>query len=202
MSLTPTKNTPAYTAIGSRKTPQNILGLMQKIASLLALEGYTLRSGGAPGADSAFELGCNQNGGKKEIFLPWKGFNKNQSTLTCPSPEAYEIAQKIHPYWKGCKQTSKNLHARNIHQVLGENLKSPSQFVLFWADTSNGKPIGGTATAVNLARNKSIPTYNLKDKEIKDKWLKFSEGKIKLKEVLNTYQPTQNSTDPILDLPR
>jgi len=44
---------------------------MRRCATRLELLGYTLRSGGANGADTAFEEGCC----RKELYLPWPGFN-------------------------------------------------------------------------------------------------------------------------------
>ena len=64
-----------YTGIGSRTTPEHILKLMTKIGKYLALNGYVLRSGGANGADTAFEIGCDEGKGVKEIFIPPFNFN-------------------------------------------------------------------------------------------------------------------------------
>ena len=61
----------SYAGIGSRKTPVHILSKMRRVAERLEVRGYTLRSGGADGADTAFEEGCK----RKEIFLPQPGFN-------------------------------------------------------------------------------------------------------------------------------
>ena len=60
-----------YAGIGSRETPKNKCRLMTKIAKILSGK-YTLRSGGADGADSAFEAGAGDN---KQIFLPSNYFN-------------------------------------------------------------------------------------------------------------------------------
>jgi hypothetical protein len=159
-----------YAGIGSRKTPRDILELITLIGVSLGKLGLTLRSGGAPGADSFFEQGCNQSSGKKEIYLPWKGFNKSESTLFAPSKKAFDIAKTIHPKWANCSPASKKLHARNIHQVLGKDLKTPVSFVLYWAETKNSEVQGGTATAVNLAKRMNIPSFNLLDKKIKKLW--------------------------------
>jgi hypothetical protein len=48
------------------------------------------------------------------------------------------------------------LHARNVYQILGEDLQSPSQFVISW--TPGGCEIGGTRTALVLAKRRGIPT--------------------------------------------
>jgi len=47
-----------YTGVGSRKTPLSILKVMRKLGYKLAIDGWMLRSGGADGADSAFEKGA------------------------------------------------------------------------------------------------------------------------------------------------
>lgn len=82
-----------YTGIGSRGTPSEILEIMTDIARFLAETGYTLRSGGASGADTAFESGVLHID-KKEIYLPWSGFNGNTSPRFGVSDEAMELASK------------------------------------------------------------------------------------------------------------
>ena len=72
-----------YTGVGSRKTPGAIFDLMGEIGRNLAIDGYVLRSGGASGADTAFEQGCDLHEGMKEIYLPWKGFSGIQGGRDC-----------------------------------------------------------------------------------------------------------------------
>ena len=148
-----------YAGIGSRQTPAGILDTMENIGRELASKGYILRSGGADGADSAFERGCDQAGGKKEIFLPWAGFNDNPSPLTRVSNRAMILASQYHPGWFNMSQGARKLHARNGHQVLGEHLNSPVDFIVCW--TKDGKDIGGTAQAMRIARAYNIRIYNL-----------------------------------------
>lgn len=129
--------TKAYAGIGSRETPEDVLETMRKIAAFLARQGYTLRSGAAPGADSAFEEGAVASGGKTEIWVPWKGFNQHRSTLF-PTPEAFALAEKHHPAWASCKQGARALHARNGHQVLGASLSDPVDFIVCWTKGGTG----------------------------------------------------------------
>lgn len=150
-----------YGGIGSRETPRDVFERMIAIGRKLAEAGYTLRSGGADGADSAFERGCDEVRGSKEIFLPWKGFNKHSSALCMPSQEAKNIAARIHPVWEQLSHGAKLLHARNIHQILGRNLQEPVEFVICW--TMGGGIRGGTATAMKLATEHGIQVYNLYD---------------------------------------
>lgn len=146
-----------YTGVGSRSTPSSIMALMSHTASVLENHGYTLRSGGAPGADYAFEEGvvhdCN-----KEIWVPWIGFNSNNST-NIPSARAYDIASTVHPAWDRLKESHRLLHARNIHQVLGADLNTPSSFLICWTENADVK--GGTATAIRLAHRYNIPVINI-----------------------------------------
>jgi predicted Rossmann fold nucleotide-binding protein DprA/Smf involved in DNA uptake len=46
-----------YTGIGNRSTPTALLPVLTKISQILANKGLILRSGGAEGADEAFEQG-------------------------------------------------------------------------------------------------------------------------------------------------
>ena len=55
-----------YAGIGSRETPPDILREMEGTAHTLNGMRYVLRSGGARGADSAFQ---NGSGGNAQIFL-------------------------------------------------------------------------------------------------------------------------------------
>ena len=64
-----------------RNTTQKLRNIGKNIGNRLALEGFVLRSGGADGADTFFEIGCDMSNGLKEIYLPWNNFNNNLSQL-------------------------------------------------------------------------------------------------------------------------
>jgi hypothetical protein len=167
----------SYAGVGSRNTPAFILEFIEKIAQTLAKQGYILRSGGADGADSAFEQGCLAGNGQKEIYLPWKGFNKNTSSLCTPSQDAYRIASETHPYFDNLKDPAKLLMARNTHQVIGADCQSPCFLVLCWtqdgADNRNvqtSNKSGGTGQAIRLAKKYGVPVHNLYHQHIKQLW--------------------------------
>lgn len=148
-----------YAGIGSRETPVEWCHVFTQIAKELSQRyGAVLRSGHADGADWAFEDGCNQVYGKKEIYIPWKGFNHSGSDLIVENIEAYKLAEKYTPYWSNLKDSVKKLFARNTHQVLGWGLDSKSDFVVCW--TKDGKEVGGTRLALVLARANGIPIFN------------------------------------------
>jgi hypothetical protein len=141
---------PIYAGIGSRETPDDILNTMAATGELFALEGCILRSGGAKGADMAFELGCDSAKGEKEIFRPEDA-----------TPEAYELAEKYHPNWNACRGYVRGLHARNGQIVLGRNLDTPVDEVICWTPGASGS--GGTGQALRIAKAFEIPVIDLGD---------------------------------------
>ena len=158
-----------YTMIGSRETPEEIMDLMSDLAIALSHEGFTVRSGGANGADK-----CAEEASFIEIYLPWDGFNSkyhngfgfiNYSTLGLTG-EADKLCSIHHQWWANVKKEGvKHLHRRNCHQVLGAGLKSPSLFVVCFAKPDEkrgeGHVQGGTGTAVSLALSRGIKVINL-----------------------------------------
>lgn len=179
----------AYTGIGSRQTPAEIVGVMEDAAFRLARMGFVLRSGKAAGADAAFQQGVQKyvtdNGINffqhlAEIYIPWKGFKGGDGLIddwdiTLDSVDKrlpdqadmrWDWVKEVHGGWERLSQGARKLHERNIHQLFGENLSdaflNQSKFVLYYApETRKGDPKGGTATAVNLAKKSSIRTLNL-----------------------------------------
>jgi len=155
-----------YTGIGSRETPVKILHIMTNIATALEKKGWLLRSGGADGADLAFENGVTKY---KNIYLPWRGFNDSTSNLYHISDEALEIASRHHPGWAHLSSPIRKLMARNVYQVQGVNLDQNSKFLICWtpdgcesAETRTNKT-GGTGLAISLASELGIPIFNLKN---------------------------------------
>lgn len=149
----------AYAGIGSRQTPEDIMTIMSGFAVLAESLGWILRSGAAEGADAAFERGVS-NPANKQIYLPWGRFNNHTSLRTKPLDLAYEYAKEVFPYnWDVLSQGAKKLHARNMHQVLGDHLADPVKFIICW--TPNGEVTGGTGSALRLAAELDIPVFNL-----------------------------------------
>jgi hypothetical protein len=138
---------PAYAGIGSRQTPPEMCALITGYARRLAAAAYLLRSGGARGADQAFESGA---GACRQVFEPRHA-----------TPEAMELASRFHPAWDRCNATSRRLLARNGMIILGEDLVSPVRFVLCW--TPDGRASGGTGQALRIAADRAIPIFNLHD---------------------------------------
>lgn len=148
-----------YTGIGSRKTPPSVLKAFEFLGEEFAKRGYWLRSGGADGADSAFEKGCKLFSGKSEIYLPWQGFNgkgskKSEIYEYYNIEEATSLAKKYHPCWDNLSFGGKALMTRNSYQILGLDLQTPSSFVVCY--TKDGKGGGGTGQALRIAKDYGI----------------------------------------------
>lgn len=147
-----------YAGIGARDTPPEILDRMASVGRYMASWGHTLRSGGARGADSAFEKGCVSKQGKMEIYLPYQYFNKNESLLFGSCIEARKIAKEFHPVWDNLGDRARDFMGRNSYQILGKDLNTPTDFVVCW--TPKGQIVGGTGQALRIARHFNIPVFN------------------------------------------
>jgi hypothetical protein len=169
---TPARGT--YAGIGARATPADVLELMSEVASKLAAESWTLRTGGAKGADQAFFDGASSVRGCAEVFLPWPQYNGHlEFRLGRPSRRAYEIAAKHHPAWTSCSSAVQALHARHCHQVLGDLLDDPVGFVLCYTPdgslTGNTRAAGGTGQALRVARSAGVTVFNLQRPEHRER---------------------------------
>ncbi len=168
-----------YAGIGARVTPPSILEKMSNIAYSLAADGWVLRSGGSPGADTAFEQGCDSAVGKKEIYLPWENFNGNKSSLYDVTPQAIKLTTAYYPNPNllAFKHYIAKLHGRNAQQILGQNLDSPIKFVVCWtsdgceSDEDRTKDTGGTGQAISISSCRGIPVFNLANDDAADKLL-------------------------------
>lgn len=137
-----------YAGIGSRATPEDVLKEMTVYAQVLYSLGLTLRSGGARGADQAFEKGSRRN----EIYLP----KDNNPMWT----EVFNM--HFHPRPDRLSPDGWNMMCRNAMQILGVNGNTPVEFVICW--TKDGKASGGTGQAIRIAEAFDIPVYNLYNK--------------------------------------
>lgn len=166
-----------YTGIGSRETPERYLKIMTELASCLERTGWTLRSGGSWGADEAFQKGVTDY---SNIFLPNPNFRKGEGIkgvcvedIELIRTAMYNVSKyNLHENWdnlinsKG-GMTALKLHTRNVFQILGSDLKSPTKFVVCY--TKDGatnlddisKNTGGTRTALRLACHFNVPIFNL-----------------------------------------
>jgi len=162
-----------YAGIGARKTPSDIQDIMTEIARKFEAEDWILRSGGAAGADQAFERGVF-NPSAMQIYLPndrpFQGHIPGQrpgwiNYQTLPGAlQAQQLVNKFHPAPDRLSPYARHLMARNAMQTLGPNLKQPSSLVVAW--TPGGEVTGGTGQALRLADSYGIPIRNLGNQEV------------------------------------
>ncbi len=169
-----------YTGIGSRETPEKYLSLMTELSYYLDRTGWTLRSGGSWGADEAFQKGVSSD--FSNIFLPKINWRKDEGIIgVCIDDkelirDAMYIISKyfLHEDWdhllnsKGdAALTTVKLHTRNVFQVLGDNLKNPSKFLVCYTRDGatkieeTNRDTGGSRTAIRLADTFGVPIFNL-----------------------------------------
>ena len=145
-----------YAGIGNRfGVPDSELAFVERLAAYLARIGFTCRSGGAVGTDTAFERGATDVG--QRLLEKFSANGVRRSPLR---DELMEVSARHHPDWEACDDYVRLLHARNAQIVLGKTMVLPVRFVLCWAaDPSKG----GTSQALRLADHYGIKWVNLRD---------------------------------------
>lgn len=180
-----------YAGIGSRQTPSEVCAVFASLAGHLGQAGWTLRSGRAQGADSAFECGARAVRGPCEIYLPNKHNYMSIDQVIHSSSEdimkgasyLYEvtgsvlgckvIARLLHPNGKNLSPHALELHARNTYQILGQDLNTPVQFVVCW--TEGGRGEGGTGQALRLAKMLNIPILDFGVYDAQEGWYQMAD---------------------------
>lgn len=167
-----------YAGIGARQTPPNVLSVMRDLGTKLEEDGWILRSGGAKGADSAFEAGV-RNPKSKEIFIPGRSFNGHYSnqqgvidaTQLASFEKALATVNQYHPAPDRLSPFARNLMARNAMQMQGIDMNTPSKLAVLW--TPNAQTVGGTGQAMRMAGDLGIVIRNLADASTYKNVLKY-----------------------------
>ena len=171
-----------YTGVGARNTPKKILKLMKKIGYYMVSKNVILRSGGAEGADTAFQKGCEkwckENNVKFKdrqcIIIPWNNFNNHtvnvdKGITTDNHWLSYDITIDTHPNDKNLKDAHMKLMQRNVTQVYGYEPHDQSGLLICWtpdgAVEKTTQISGGTGQAIRLAINGDVEVFNLKNKK-------------------------------------
>ena len=134
-----------YAGIGNRVLPEETRFELRMIAYSMSRLGWSLRTGGAEGADRAFMDG--HGAARVEVFGPEDA-----------TDAAMAMAATYHPAWWACDDHARRLLGRNAQIILGRNLDDPVAAVLAYAAD---KTRGGTALGMRIARAHGIPAVNL-----------------------------------------
>lgn len=172
----------AYAGIGSRRTPDAVLAAMADLAETLGHSGCVLSTGGADGADRAFETGALRTDAPVTVHAPWSGYNgyrpgrepQSDIDVRIPGPadtvqgRAYlDLARRHHPAWERCGRGARALFVRNVAILAGtlggDGGALPVLAVI--AYTPNGLPTGrdagGTGHTLRVAGELGVPTVNV-----------------------------------------
>lgn len=171
-----------YAGIGTRE----ILPLAKQyereqisIARQAALKGIDLKSGGATFSDHNHLLGAYKGGrGEQAIVVRSKEFpNFNKPFRKSPivllmEEEDYQVA--VEYYYKhgiferknfeSMSAFARNAHARNFYQIMNpKGTEADVEFVSYLAREDRwGNVSGGTRSAVAVARQEDVPTFNIR----------------------------------------
>lgn len=156
-----------YAGIGSRQTPEVVCCTMEAIGQYMARSGWLLRSGGAEGADRAFQRGavafrqglCEMDAYGLRFLEVYRPEDSDGH------PEWFEVAEKHHPAWHRCSEPARRLHARNTPIILGPELDQHADLVICWTPGAKGE--GGTGQGIRIARAHGIPVFDLADPSAK-----------------------------------
>lgn len=167
------ENARSVTLIGSRTAPERFTKTGIKIGRKLSDLGLIGYSGGADGMDNSFMFDYSPD--RRRIILPENGFNglwHNGNDIidsgTLDVSRAAVEAMKVAGNFDTQPDSTKRKYSRNIFQVLGLDLNSPTDFVLFWAPEKEFAVKGGTGIAYRTARLHNIPTFNLWNPRVMD----------------------------------
>lgn len=165
------------TFVGSRKTPTWVINQYQNLAHVLVENGCIVRSGNALGFDQVISKVPEES---REIYLPYANFGcqlENHQNVFIPKTEfvnwneAVKIVHELHPN-KNLTDIQLLYLARDVYQVLGKDLQTPSDLVICWTEDGASqlyqltKKTGGTAMALRVAFHYNIPVINLNSKAI------------------------------------
>lgn len=145
-----------FTGVGSRVIPGNIFSLLGSIGILLRNNNWICRTGTARGSDAAFRASYETRPTNLEVYAPEDILNNKFGNADL----AKSIVRNYHPcYDRIQSEFSKALLARNVYQVLGSDLNTPSEIVFCY--TENGEIKGGTSIVLRIAQHYGIPIVNL-----------------------------------------
>lgn len=169
-----------FTGVGSRKLSALGEDRITDILPYLRKRNYLLCTGDAyEGGDVAF---WGHYEGAKIRFGPLNRENpKKDVQIIDPEQPQYHIARKLaaslHPAWRWLNEPTRELHTRNVFQVMGARITRPSEFLVCWtpdgAETETTKKTGGTAMAIKVANYYGIPVFNLRNDDALERLADF-----------------------------
>ncbi|MCY4029660.1 MAG: hypothetical protein OXH75_25515 [Acidobacteria bacterium] len=177
----------AYAGIGSRRTPDALLAAMADLAETLGGAGCVMSTGGADGADRAFETGALRTEAPVTVHAPWSGYNgyrpgreaDSDIDVRVPDPgetvrgSSYmDLARRHHPAWERCGRGARALFVRNVAILAGavgeDGDAAPVLAVVAYTPNglATGRDAGGTGHGLRVARELGIPAVNVSPRAV------------------------------------
>lgn len=144
-----------YAAVGDQTCPSRYYDIITKITRYFESDGYVVRTRGSKGFDEVVDESVE----RKELFVPWRGFEGRTTNTYNPSQDVFDKAAEFHPRWYKLNNRVRRIMASATACVLGPDLKSRSEFVICW--TPDAEQGGGTGQSIRVASYYGIPVFDL-----------------------------------------
>lgn len=174
---------------GNENLPEQPAMIIARIVPLFEKLGFTIRSGGLNGTDEMVEKVAS----KTELHLPFKGFNKKESTSQFSNEICKEFARRVDPNIDDLSKVPKAILEKNPRLLFGRYLTAPVQLAIVWSPDGCERhhettPRSGNAGhIVKLATSSGIPVINLNRPDAEQRIMAYLES-------FNVQQQTQAPT--------
>lgn len=174
---------------GNENLPEHPAMIIARIVPLFEKLGFTIRSGGLNGTDEMVEKVAS----KTELHLPFKGFNKKESTSQFSNEICKEFARRVDPNIDDLSKVPKAILEKNPRLLFGRYLTAPVQLAIVWSPDGCERhhettPRSGNAGhIVKLATSSGIPVINLNRPDAEQRIMAYLES-------FNVQQQTQAPT--------
>lgn len=154
-----------YAATGNQNPPPEVLSRIESVVRRLNQLGFTARTGGFEGVEETVEKAA----AKKEVHLPWRGFNDKESKFTWTKERATSVARMFQPGFDALKKPVQTFLAKNARLILGDSMASPALFLIVWTEdgcnTSKRRnaQTGFSGHPIAIASALGIPIYNFQN---------------------------------------
>jgi len=162
------------------EVPGEVILLIEQLSKLLISKGFTFRYDGNS-MDKASTQAYSAAKSRCEIYLPWKGFNKELTAkLNKPTEKAYGYASTFHRAFNKIPPTVRAIVARNVHVLMGDEANTPlNLFITYTSDGAETKAdikyetTGNMSFFINACEDLGIPVFNLKNATAKERIVEF-----------------------------
>lgn len=171
----------AYAVAANKNTPPEIIQQFVELAKWLEAKGFTVRvDGDKDGVSQAVEDATN----RKEVILPWKGFNNKESEFCWSNEASQHIAKKHSPVYDSIPDGVKKFLHRNARLIMGDKMRSPVSFLITWSDDGcetlqeKTSRTGFVSHQISITLGAVRPVFNLKKPDAVQRLKQYVESHI------------------------